>query len=68
MADKVHGTVWVDAVVLPDGSVGDVCVTKSLHDDLDVEALARRGSGSLRLACEGANQWRFWSRLNSLSP
>ena len=47
MADKVQGTVWVDAVVLVDGTVGDVCVTKSLHEDLDIEALA------------AARAWRF---------
>src|SRR3954469_18218099 len=30
MRQRVEGTVWVQAVVLPDGTVGDVTVTKSL--------------------------------------
>ena len=47
--------------VLPDGSVGDVCVSKSLHDDLDVEALAAARQWHLSLARERASQWQFWS-------
>ena len=44
-----EGVVWVDAVVLPDGSVGDVSVTKSLDSTfgLDQEAV------------KAARQWRF---------
>jgi TonB family protein len=38
--DRVEGYVWVEAVVLADGTVGEACVRRSLHADLDVEALA----------------------------
>jgi protein TonB len=49
MRAKVQGVVWVDAVVLPDGSVGEVNVTKSLDSTfgLDQEAL------------KAAKQWKF---------
>ena len=49
MRAKVQGVVWVDAVVLPDGTVGDVNVTKSLDSTfgLDQEAL------------KAARQWKF---------
>ena len=49
MRAKVQGVVWVDAVVLPDGTVGDVSVTKSLDSTfgLDQEAL------------KAARQWKF---------
>jgi len=47
MTDKAQGVVWVVAVVNTDGSVNDVCVSKPLHEDLDVEAMA------------AARQWRF---------
>jgi protein TonB len=47
MADRTQGVVWVDAVVKTDGTVGNVCVTKPLHPDLDAEALA------------AARQWLF---------
>jgi TonB family protein len=47
MTDKRQGAVQVDAVVLPDGSVGRVCITKGLNPDLDVEAVA------------AARKWRF---------
>jgi protein TonB len=49
MRAKVQGVVWVDAVVLPDGTVGDVSVTKSLDSTfgLDQEAL------------KAAKQWKF---------
>ena len=39
MDRKVQGKVEVDAVVLKDGTVGDVIVTKSLDEDLDQEAV-----------------------------
>jgi TonB family protein len=44
-----RGRVWVEAVVLPDGSVGDVRVTRSLDTKygLDEEAV------------KAARQWRF---------
>jgi protein TonB len=49
MRAKVQGTVWVEAVVLPDGSVGEVSVVRSLDQTfgLDQEAL------------KAARQWRF---------
>ena len=49
MRAKVQGVVWVDAVVLPDGTVGDVSVTKSLDSTfgLDQEAV------------KAAKQWKF---------
>ena len=36
---KVQGTVLIECVVETDGSVGDVRVTKSLDEDLDLEAV-----------------------------
>ena len=49
MRAKVQGTVWLDAVVLADGTVGDVTVTRSLDAvfGLDEEAV------------KCAKQWRF---------
>jgi protein TonB len=49
MRAKVQGTVLVDCVVNPDGTVGDVTVTKSLDSvfGLDQEAV------------KAARQWRF---------
>jgi protein TonB len=49
MRAKVQGTVLLDCVVLPDGSVGDVTVTRSLDSvfGLDQEAV------------KAAKQWRF---------
>jgi protein TonB len=35
----IQGMVTVDAVVLTDGTVGDVKVTKSLHAEIDREAI-----------------------------
>ena len=47
MDRKVQGIVEVDAVVLKNGTVGDVTVTRSLDEDLDQEAV------------KAAKQWRF---------
>jgi len=49
MRAKVQGTVWVEAVVLPDGTVGEVSVVRSLDQTfgLDQEAV------------KAARQWRF---------
>ena len=49
MRAKVQGSVWIEAVVMPDGSVSDVRITKSLDRvfGLDEEAL------------RAAQQWRF---------
>ncbi|MAM85197.1 MAG: hypothetical protein CL472_11100 [Acidobacteria bacterium] len=49
MRAKVQGSVWIEAVVMPDGSVGEVRITKSLDRvfGLDQEAL------------RAVRQWRF---------
>jgi TonB family protein len=49
MRAKVQGVVWLECVVLPDGSVGDVRVSRSLDPvfGLDQEAV------------KAARQWRF---------
>jgi protein TonB len=47
MRRKVQGVVEVDAVILKDGTVGDVTVTRSLDEELDQEAIA------------ATKQWRF---------
>ena len=49
MRAKVLGTVWLECVVLPDGTVGSVQITKSLDPTfgLDQEAM------------KAAKQWRF---------
>jgi protein TonB len=49
MRAKVQGTVWVEAVVMPDGAVGDVRISKSLDQvfGLDQEAL------------KAAKRWKF---------
>ena len=49
MRAKVQGTVWVEAVVLPDGTVGQARIVRSLDSTfgLDEEAL------------KAAKQWRF---------
>lgn len=46
---RIQGSVWVECVVLPDGSVGDTRIIRSLdpRHGLDEEALA------------AARQWRF---------
>jgi protein TonB len=49
MRAKVQGTVWLECIVMPDGTVGDVRITKSLDSvfGLDQEAI------------KAARQWRF---------
>ena len=49
MRAKIQGTVWVECIVKPDGSVGDVQVIRSLDSTfgLDQEAV------------KAAKQWRF---------
>jgi TonB family protein len=44
---RIEGTVGMDAVVLEDGSVGDVTITKSLDEGLDREAV------------KAMKQWQF---------
>ena len=39
MRRKVQGTVELTAIVLKDGSVGDVTIKRSLDEDLDQEAI-----------------------------
>lgn len=39
---KIQGEVWVDAVVLPDGSVGDVRVVRSLDATFGIDEEAKR--------------------------
>lgn len=49
MRNKVQGTVWLDCVVLPDGTVGTVTIVRSLDSThgLDEEAI------------KAARQWQF---------
>jgi periplasmic protein TonB len=49
MRAKVQGMVWVECIVMPDGSVGEARITKSLDNvfGLDQEAL------------KAARQWKF---------
>jgi periplasmic protein TonB len=56
--NKVEGTVWVQAVVLPDGNVGNVQVTKSLD----------RIHGLDEQAIKAARQWRFQPGTRDGSP
>ncbi len=58
MRAKVQGTVWLECVVLPDGQVGDIKVTKSLDPvfGLDQEAI------------KAARQWRFRPGLRNGEP
>jgi len=39
LQDELQGTVFMEVVVLPDGTVGEVTVTGSLRSDLDEEAI-----------------------------
>ena len=58
MRARVQGEVWLDIVVLPDGTVGDIKVTKSLDRvfGLDERAIA------------AARQWRFAPSLRFGEP
>jgi TonB family protein len=47
LSAQAQGEVWIDCVVLPDGTVGDVRVARSFRPDLDAQAMA------------AAKQWRF---------
>jgi len=49
MLAKVQGTVWLDCVVLPDGTVGEVEVVRSLDTTFGLD----------REAIRAARQWRF---------
>jgi periplasmic protein TonB len=58
MRAKVQGTVWVEAIVLPDGNVGDAKVIRSLDSvfGLDQEAL------------KAARQWKFVPGMRQGQP
>jgi TonB family protein len=58
MRAKVQGSVWLECIVMPDGSVGDVRVTKSLDPvfGLDQEAI------------RAAKQWRFTPGIRQGEP
>jgi protein TonB len=47
MDRKVQGTVELDAVILKDGTVGNVTIKRSLDEDLDQEAI------------KATKQWKF---------
>lgn len=47
LSTRQQGEVWLDCVVLPDGTVGEVYVVQALTPDLDAAAIA------------AARQWRF---------
>lgn len=58
MRAKVQGSVWLECIVMPDGSVGEVRVTKSLDPifGLDQEAI------------KAARQWRFSPGIREGQP
>ena len=58
MRAKVQGAVWLECIVMPDGSVGDVRVTRSLDPifGLDQEAI------------KAAKQWRFRPGMRQGEP
>ncbi len=49
MRAKVQGSVWLECIVLPDGTVGDVRVTRSLDPMFGLD----------QQAIDAAKQWRF---------
>ena len=49
MRAKIQGTVWLEVVVQPDGTVGDVRITKSLDPVFGLD----------QQAMDAARQWRF---------
>lgn len=58
MRAKVQGSVWLECIVMPDGTVGDVKVTRSLDPifGLDQEAI------------KAAKQWRFRPGMRQGEP
>ena len=58
MRAKVQGAVWLECIVMPDGTVGDVKVTRSLDPifGLDQEAI------------KAAKQWRFRPGMRQGEP
>lgn len=49
MRAKIQGTVWLEVVVQPDGTVGDIRITKSLDPVFGLD----------QQAMDAARQWRF---------
>jgi periplasmic protein TonB len=49
MRAKIQGEVWMEAVVMPDGSVGQVSITRSLDPNFGLDEEAVRT----------VKQWRF---------
>jgi TonB family protein len=58
MQAKIQGIVQVEAVVMPDGTVGDVRVLHSLDRNLGLD----------RQALEAARQWRFQPAMRNGKP
>lgn len=58
MREKVQGAVSMQVVVLPDGSVGPVRVTRSLHRDLDLSAARLFARGDLHRRCSRTKRWQ----------
>jgi protein TonB len=58
MRAKIQGSVWLQCIVMPDGSVGEVKVTKSLDPifGLDQEAI------------KAARGWRFSPGMKQNEP
>ena len=58
MRAKVQGSVWLECIVMPDGSVGEVKVTRSLDPifGLDQEAI------------KAAKMWRFRPGMRQGEP
>ena len=58
MRAKVQGSVWLECIVMPDGSVGEVKVTRSLDPifGLDQEAI------------KAAKMWRFKPGMRQGEP
>ena len=58
MRAKIQGSVWLECIVMPDGSVGEVKVTRSLDPifGLDQEAI------------KAARNWRFSPGMRQGQP
>ena len=70
MRAKVQGTVWLQCVVMPDGTVGNVQVTKSLDSTfgLDQEAIKAAKQWRFKPGMRRASRYRCSSPSNSPSP
>lgn len=55
MKADAQGVTCLEAVVSPDGSVGPVRVTRSLHPDLDISAVAALKAWKFRPATMNSN-------------